>query len=119
MLAPLRVGSRFVVAKLEAKQIGAKVLRLPRRLAGSMLNTMWSCHSKVVAIDAGTPQVQAFVGGIDLCFGRYDTADHELLDYKKPYRWPGIDYWCPHACSITDQDLLHIDEDVVDRRCML
>ena len=37
---------------------------------------MWSHHEKVVVMDRSI----AFVGGIDLCFGRWDTHSHELTD---------------------------------------
>ncbi|CAH8564691.1 unnamed protein product [Dicrocoelium dendriticum] len=42
----------------------------------------WSHHEKMVAID----QSIVFMGGIDLCFGRWDTCDHRLEDvYKSAY----------------------------------
>ena len=37
---------------------------------------LWAHHEKIVVID----QTLAFVGGIDLCFGRWDNARHELVD---------------------------------------
>ena len=37
---------------------------------------MWSHHEKTVVID----QTLAFVGGIDLCYGRWDTHEHPLND---------------------------------------
>ena len=42
------------------------------------LTTMcrWSTHEKIVVVDRKI----AFVGGIDLCFGRWDTRKHELKD---------------------------------------
>lgn len=36
----------------------------------------WSHHEKVVVVDRSV----AFIGGIDLCFGRWDTHAHELTD---------------------------------------
>jgi phospholipase D1/2 len=36
----------------------------------------WSHHEKLVIVDRSI----AFVGGIDLCFGRWDTHNHELMD---------------------------------------
>jgi len=35
-----------------------------------------------------------FIGGLDLCFGRYDTAEHKIGDCP-PYIWPGKDYYNP------------------------
>ena len=41
----------------------------------------------------------AFIGGLDLCFGRYDTAAHQLADFhersKQVSVWPGQDYSNP------------------------
>ena len=41
---------------------------------------MWSHHEKTVVID----QTLAFVGGIDLCYGRWDTHEHPLNDDYPP-----------------------------------
>lgn len=44
---------------------------------------------------------QAFVGGIDLTWGRWDTSDHSITDYNRLAQfWPGKDYW--------NQEVLHI-----------
>ena len=48
-----------------------KVVRHPKTLL-----SFWSHHEKLVIID----QQFAFVGGIDLCFGRFCTRDHPLTD---------------------------------------
>ena len=45
----------------------------------SALVFLWSHHEKVVVID----QSLAFVGGIDLAFGRWDNACHRLDDDKQ------------------------------------
>ena len=46
----------------------------------------WSHHQKIVVID----QKIAFIGGIDLCFGRYDTQKHPLVDDNQLQRtFPG------------------------------
>jgi len=37
----------------------------------------WSHHEKIVVID----QHVAFIGGLDLTYGRYDTFNHDLFDY--------------------------------------
>ncbi|RLV94532.1 Phospholipase D1 [Spathaspora sp. JA1] len=53
------------------------VIRSPNQL---LQNTyFWAHHEKLCIID----QTVAFVGGIDLCYGRYDTPDHTLVDDSK------------------------------------
>ncbi|CAK9007785.1 Phospholipase D zeta 1 (PLDzeta1) (Phospholipase D p1) (AtPLDp1) (Phospholipase D1 PHOX and PX-containing domain protein) [Durusdinium trenchii] len=68
------------------------VIRHPEhRLLGSS-TWFWSHHEKLVVVD----QVHAFVGGLDLAWGRYDTPDHLLYDphgnVDGPKEWPGIDF---------------------------
>jgi phospholipase D1/2 len=36
----------------------------------------WAHHEKLVVVD----QTVAFVGGIDLCYGRWDDPKHRLVD---------------------------------------
>lgn len=53
------------------------VIRLPNQL---LQNTFfWAHHEKLCIID----QTVAFLGGIDLCYGRFDTPDHVLTDDLK------------------------------------
>lgn len=54
------------------------VLRSPNQW---LQNTyFWAHHEKICIID----HTVAFLGGIDLCYGRYDTPDHVLCD-DSPY----------------------------------
>ncbi|KAJ3717102.1 hypothetical protein C8R42DRAFT_678000 [Lentinula raphanica] len=51
----------------------------------------WAHHEKLCVID----QAIAFMGGLDLCFGRWDTSQHVLIDdpdSDQPQIWPGKDY---------------------------
>lgn len=52
----------------------------------------WAHHEKLLLVDG----LNAFVGGLDLCFGRWDTNEHPLADvYPEDVRqqiWPGQDY---------------------------
>ncbi|KAE8288194.1 Phospholipase D2 [Larimichthys crocea] len=48
-----------------------KVMRHPDHVSSVVL--MWAHHEKIVAID----QTVAFVGGIDLAFGRWDDSEYE------------------------------------------
>ncbi|XP_065882686.1 phospholipase D2-like [Dysidea avara] len=69
-VAGMDLGSDFVLATLKHKNIEIHRhpdFTLPHRL---------SHHEKVVVVDCSI----AFVAGIDLCFGRWDTHNHELVD---------------------------------------
>ena len=83
----------------------------------------WAHHEKLVLID----HMVAFVGGIDLCFGRWDTPQHSLVDDKLTgfelsempkdadhcQLWPGKDYSNPRV-----QDFYGLDkpyEEMYDR----
>jgi phospholipase D1/2 len=52
----------------------------------------WAHHEKFIVIDFNT----AFIGGIDLCFGRWDTHQHPLADVHPEgvatEIWPGQDF---------------------------
>ena len=60
------------------------------------LNTigfLWSHHEKLVIID----QMIGYVGGLDLCWGRFDTNAHPIFEPSAnndspEYLFPGIDY---------------------------
>ncbi|EMC92501.1 hypothetical protein BAUCODRAFT_77697 [Baudoinia panamericana UAMH 10762] len=84
----------------------------------------WAHHEKLVVID----NMMAFVGGIDLCFGRWDDSCHSLTDDKSTgfeldptegvqndnmQMWPGKDYSNPRV-----QDFYALDrpyEEMYDR----
>ncbi|XP_030747183.1 phospholipase D2 [Sitophilus oryzae] len=51
-----------------------KVLRHPDHAKVGVF--LWAHHEKIVVID----QTYAFVGGIDLCYGRWDDENHRLTD---------------------------------------
>ncbi|KAH8308798.1 hypothetical protein KR059_001860, partial [Drosophila kikkawai] len=51
-----------------------QVMRHPDHARGGIL--LWAHHEKIVAID----QTYAFIGGIDLCYGRWDDHHHRLTD---------------------------------------
>lgn len=52
----------------------------------------WAHHEKFIVID----YAMAFIGGLDLCFGRWDTNDHPLADVHpegvQNEVWPGQDF---------------------------
>ena len=47
----------------------------------------WSHHEKCVIID----QTVALMGGLDLCYGRYDSQGHPIAS-NSTAMYPGIDY---------------------------
>ncbi|PKI56934.1 hypothetical protein CRG98_022669 [Punica granatum] len=62
------------------------------------VGTIYTHHQKTVIVDAdagnGKRKIIAFVGGLDLCDGRYDTPQHDLFrtqqtthkdDYHNPW----------------------------------
>ncbi|XP_016989766.2 phospholipase D2 isoform X1 [Drosophila rhopaloa] len=57
-----------------AKHENIKVMRHPDHARGGIL--LWAHHEKIVVID----QSYAFMGGIDLCYGRWDDHRHRLTD---------------------------------------
>ena len=83
----------------------------------------WAHHEKICVVD----HMVAFVGGIDLCFGRWDTPQHSVVDDKLTgfeesdvpknadhcQLWPGKDYSNPRV-----QDFYALDkpyEEMYDR----
>ena len=46
----------------------------------------WSHHEKCVIID----QKVGFMGGLDICYGRWDTPEHSIIN--KDDKWNGADY---------------------------
>lgn len=97
------------------------VQRSPNQLRQNTF--FWAHHEKICIVD----HMVAFVGGIDLCFGRWDTPQHTVVDDKltgfEPsdapkdadhcQLWPGKDYSNPRV-----QDFYALDkpyEEMYDR----
>jgi phospholipase D1/2 len=60
-----------------------KVIRHPNYI---VIPFFWSHHEKIVLID----QRIAFIGGLDICYGRWDTSEHPLTNDKN--LWSGADF---------------------------
>ena len=61
----------------------------------------WTHHEKLVVVDRSV----AVTGGLDLCFGRYDTDEHVLVDdCPLNTQWPGKDYYNPRFASMEQVD---------------
>lgn len=83
----------------------------------------WAHHEKLCIVD----HTLAFVGGIDLCFGRWDTPQHLVTDDKPTgfesadmpkdadhcQLWPGKDYSNPRVQDFFDLDKPY--EEMYDR----
>ncbi|XP_017491501.1 PREDICTED: phospholipase D1-like, partial [Rhagoletis zephyria] len=70
----ISISSVYTKRTLMKAHPNISVLRHPDAVRGGPL--LWSHHEKLVVID----QKYAFVGGIDLCFGRWDNYEHRLTD---------------------------------------
>ena len=74
--------SEHVQVYLESLHDNIKVYRHPN----DTIPILWSHHEKMVIID----QEVGFMGGLDICYGRWDTPDHRLVD--PGLLWDGLDY---------------------------
>ncbi|KAL1803711.1 phospholipase D zeta 1 isoform X2 [Daucus carota subsp. sativus] len=84
----LKINSMYSKRKLLGIHENIKVLRYPDHFSSGVY--LWSHHEKLVIID----NYICFIGGLDLCFGRYDSSDHKVGDFP-PNIWPGKDYYNP------------------------
>ncbi|KAF9110098.1 hypothetical protein BGX27_006778 [Mortierella sp. AM989] len=75
----------------------------------------WAHHEKICVIDCRL----AFIGGLDLCFGRYDSRTHQLSDYHPSGTgtiWPGQDYSNPRIKDFAN--VKEYDNDLIERRLL-
>ncbi|KAI8064502.1 hypothetical protein BC940DRAFT_305884 [Gongronella butleri] len=86
----MTLDSRYTKDALQSQHPNIVVLRHPDHEIGGTF--FWSHHEKFVVIDN---QI-AFLGGIDLCYGRWDTHSHPLADTHLGVpvgdNFPGQDY---------------------------
>ncbi|KAF5941617.1 hypothetical protein HYC85_019259 [Camellia sinensis] len=84
----LKINSVYSKKKLISIHENVRVLRYPDHFSSGVY--LWSHHEKLIIVDY---QI-CFIGGLDLCFGRYDSFEHKVSDYP-PMVWPGKDYYNP------------------------
>ncbi|KAL8100395.1 phospholipase D zeta 1 isoform X2 [Apium graveolens] len=84
----LKINSVYSKRRLLSIHENIRVLRYPDHFSSGVY--LWSHHEKLVIIDNHI----CFIGGLDLCFGRYDSSDHKVGDVP-PKIWPGKDYYNP------------------------
>ena len=83
----LAINSLYTKRTLQHLHPNIKITRHPK----GTQSILWSHHEKLVIID----QKIAFVGGLDLCWGRYDTNVHPIVEEPNKYNtyyYPGCDY---------------------------
>ncbi|KAK8219889.1 Phospholipase D1 [Zalaria obscura] len=116
------IDSEYTKASLLDLHPNIHVQRSPNQFRQNQF--FWAHHEKLVVVD----NAMAFVGGIDLCFGRWDEPSHSLTDDKLTgfeldsnvprdsehcQVWPGKDYSNPRV-----QDFYALDkpyEEMYDR----
>ena len=98
----LTLNSKYTEDTLEKLHKNIEVTRHP----SDKLDLLWSHHEKLVIID----QQIGYVGGLDLCWGRYDYKDHPIYEppnSEKKYYFPFIDYSNARICDFKNvQDYL-------------
>ena len=93
----LTLDSKYTEETLEKLHKNIEVIRHP----SDKLDLLWSHHEKLVVID----QQIGYVGGLDLCWGRYDFHDHPIYEpsnSEKKYYFPFIDYSNARICDFTN-----------------
>ena len=68
------VSSLHLLSHMSSIILFVKVMRHPDHVSSVVI--LWAHHEKMVAID----QSVAFVGGLDLAFGRWDDSQYRLTD---------------------------------------
>ncbi|KAJ0802483.1 putative phospholipase D [Helianthus annuus] len=84
----LKINSVYSKKMLVAIHENVRVLRFPDHFSSGVY--LWSHHEKLVIVDNDV----CFIGGLDLCFGRYDSYEHKVGDEPAMF-WPGKDYYNP------------------------
>uniref|UniRef100_A0A8C1G3N4 phospholipase D n=1 Tax=Cyprinus carpio TaxID=7962 RepID=A0A8C1G3N4_CYPCA len=84
----LGINSEYSKRTLKHLHPNIKVMRHPDHVSSSVY--LWAHHEKIVVID----QSVAFVGGIDLAYGRWDDREHRLTDVGSVTR-SGLDSSTP------------------------
>ena len=93
----LTLDSKYTQDTLEKLHKNIEVIRHP----SDKLDLLWSHHEKLVIID----QQIGYVGGLDLCWGRYDFKEHPIYEppnAEKKYFFPFIDYSNARICDFTN-----------------
>ena len=93
----IKLNSKHTQDTLEKLHKNIVVTRHP----SDKFDLLWSHHEKLVIID----QAIGYVGGLDLCWGRYDTFEHPIYEgpnLEKKYYYPFIDYSNARICDFVN-----------------
>ena len=93
----IKLNSKHTQDTLEKLHKNIVVTRHPT----NKFDLLWSHHEKLVIID----QAIGYVGGLDLCWGRYDSNDHPIYEgpnLEKKYYFPFIDYSNARICEFVN-----------------
>ena len=85
-----------------------KNIKFTRHPSMDTLTLLWSHHEKLVIID----QMIGYVGGLDLCWGRYDNNQHPIYEAPNPqsiYEFPLIDYSNARICDFSNVQNYYIE----------
>ncbi|KAG8990617.1 hypothetical protein FRB93_003164 [Tulasnella sp. JGI-2019a] len=88
----LKLSSRHTKNALSELHPNVSVLRHPDHIGAEDSVQIWSHHEKVLVVD----NHRACIGGLDMCFGRWDTQNHPVADCHPTdftrTLFPGQDY---------------------------
>ena len=90
----IKLNSKHTQDTLEKLHKNIVVTRHP----ANKFDLLWSHHEKLVIID----QAIGYIGGLDLCWGRYDSNEHPIYEgpnLEKKYYFPFIDYSNARICD--------------------
>ena len=107
----LAINSAYAKSTLKRLHPNILITRHPK----NDTTLLWSHHEKLVIID----QKIAFVGGLDLCWGRYDTNEHPIVEEENPehmYYYPGADFVNERQVDLHDVDKFYKEQ--LDRNSM-
>uniref|UniRef100_A0A671T1L9 Phospholipase n=1 Tax=Sinocyclocheilus anshuiensis TaxID=1608454 RepID=A0A671T1L9_9TELE len=108
----LGINSEYSKRTLMRLHPNMKVMRHPDHVSSSVY--LWAHHEKIVVID----QSVAFVGGIDLAYGRWDDREHRLTDVGSVTLFmflPGLDSSTPRKkVSTSGNSSRSMVDDTVD-----
>ncbi|XP_012591854.2 phospholipase D1 isoform X3 [Microcebus murinus] len=101
----LGINSEYSKRTLMRLHPNIKVMRHPDHVSSSVY--LWAHHEKLIIID----QSVAFVGGIDLAYGRWDDNEHRLTDVGSVKRvTSGPCQGSPPAATTESTESLHLKD---------